>query len=419
MRRRIAARLRCALHFALLHLLLTLHLHVALLLLHLHGALFLHHALLLCLLVAGALLLLNLRLALLLHLLVTHALLLFLRLPLLLYLLVAGTLLCIHLRLTLLLHLLFAHALLLRLLVARALLLLHLCLALLLGLLCACTLLRIALRLPLLLRGTVVDLLRRAFDRAHHRKPARRGCISLRLACRSDHGCARQRRRFARVREARGGQLVGALWRAAHRVHGSLDRMHRVLEWLGGTRAACRRFAGTRCHDRTCRLGARRRFRGSRRCGAMQRTDGGGTSGCADGRGNQFHAIVARCRTRLLQILQLRGAQRLAVLAGDDFLARGKIDGTRRWLVARDHRASERLATALEHRGPRGWAAQTKAAPVRIDARAHGDLGACKLGAIQFERSGAYRPGAREHVARYGGHRAGQVAIGVVVSATS
>ena len=179
-----AAGLWRALHFTLLHLLLALHLHLALLLLHLHGALFLQLALLLYLLIACALLFLCL-------------------------------------------------ALLLHLLVACALLRLHLCLALLLRLLFACPLLRLGLRLPLLLRGPVVDSLRRAFNRRYHGQPARGGRIPLRLACWPDHGWAGQRRGFARVREAGRGQFVGVLRGIAHRIDGRLDRMHGVLERLG------------------------------------------------------------------------------------------------------------------------------------------------------------------------------------------
>src|SRR6185312_2624686 len=238
---RPVARLRRALHFALLHL--PLHLRVALLL-HLHGALLLH------LLFARALLFLHLRLALLLCLLVTR------------------TLLLLHLRLALL------RCLLLRLLRTCALL---------------------CLGLPLLLRGTVVDLLRHAFDRPHHGQPARCRCVPLRLLGGPDHRRARQRGGFARVREARGWQFVGALWGVARLVYGCLDRVHRVLERLGRTCAARGRFAGARCHDWARRLRARRRFRGPRRGCAMHGADRGGTSGCARGRWNQLHAIIARC----------------------------------------------------------------------------------------------------------------------------
>src|SRR6185437_11759300 len=107
----------------------------------------------------------------------------------------------LHLRVALLLHLHLA--LLLCLLVTRALLLLHLRLALLrcllLRLLRTCALL--CLGLPLLLRGTVVDLLRHAFDRPHHGQPARCRCVPLRLLGGPDHRRARQRGGFARVRE--------------------------------------------------------------------------------------------------------------------------------------------------------------------------------------------------------------------------
>src|SRR6185437_8051296 len=83
----------------------------------------------------------------------------------------------LHLRVALLLHL--HGALLLHLLFARALLFLHLRLALLLRLLRTRALL--CLGLPLLLRGTVVDLLRHAFDRPHHGQTARCRCVPLRL----------------------------------------------------------------------------------------------------------------------------------------------------------------------------------------------------------------------------------------------
>src|SRR6185437_16159781 len=270
LRRRIVARLWCTLHLALLHLLLT-HLHLALLLLHLRGAL-------------------------------------------LLGLLVPRAVLFLHLRLTLLLHLLLAGPLLLC---------LCLCLALLLRLLLACALLRLGLCLLLLLRGAVVDLLRCAFYRPHHGQAARSGrAVPLRFARGTDHGCARQRRGLNGMCEARGGQCLGARGGVPHGVHRRLDRMHRVLERLGRTGTARGRFAWTRCHDGACRLGTGRRFRRSRR---RRRTrccaDRCSAGGCA----NQLHAILARRRLRLAQVLQLRRRQRLAMLAGDDFLARREI----------------------------------------------------------------------------------------------
>lgn len=157
-RRRLAALrsgpfagLRCTLHFALLHLLLALHLHFALLLLHLHGASLL------------GLLLLHLHLALLLH------------------LLLASTLLRLHLRITLLLRLLVSHPL-----------------------------LRLGLCLPLLVRTLVVDLLGCPFDRPHDRQAPRSPCVLLWFGRGADHGCAWQRCGLVGVRETRGWQLVGA-----------------------------------------------------------------------------------------------------------------------------------------------------------------------------------------------------------------
>src|SRR6185437_3920 len=335
----------------------------------------------------------------LLHLLLTHLhlalLLLHLRGALLLGLLVPRALLFLHLRLTLLLHLLLAGPFLLCLLLA-------------------CALLRLGLCLLLLLRGAVVDLLRCAFYRPHHGQAARSGrAVPLRFARGTDHGCARQRRGLIGMCESRGGQFIGARGGVPHGVHRRLDRMHRVLERLGRTGTARGRFAWTRCHDGACRLGTRRRFRRSRR---RRRTrccaDRCSAGGCA----NQLHAILARRRLRLAQVLQLRRRQRLAMLAGDDFLARREIDRTRRRLVARDHRTRERLA-ALDRGRPRRRVAQAQAAPVGGGSGAHRNFGACELGAVELQHGGTHGTRAGEDVLRHRRHGGRHRTVRIVMPA--
>lgn len=203
----LAALLRRARYFPLLHLRRALHLRGALLCLRLRITL-----LLLRVLFAHALLRLRLRSALLLRLLLAHALLcLRLRITLLLHLLFAHALLCLRLRSALLLHLLFAHALLclhlrvtllLRLLLAHALLCLYLRVALRLGLLRP-----LGLHSPWLLPWRLFD----AFDRLHHGQSAGSRRRALGLAGALDHWRVRQScGPLTRMREARGRQLVGA-----------------------------------------------------------------------------------------------------------------------------------------------------------------------------------------------------------------
>src|SRR5690348_16185316 len=349
-----AALLRCTGFPLVLHgcgALLFLHLHCALLL---RLLLLLHHplarAFLLYLLLARTLLLC----------------LLFARTLLLCLLLAGSLLLCLLLAGPLLLCLLFARTLLLCLLLASPLLLrllrpLLLCLlfpcTLLLCLLRLCTLLRLLLLAHTLRRCVAGWLVTGALDWLHHRQAptwlGRTLRLTRRPSCRREWRCSTS----AGMRKAGTGQFA----RTWGRLPGLVARRNRMCRVPGGRL------------DQAAAAGRRPCW--SRWIAPVRRSDGRVRHGR-----NELHALTARCgrRSRHAQLLYLCGRQWLAMLAGNDFLARGEGHRLRRRCVAGHDGPRERLVP-LEL--GRTWAgtAHAETGCGWSSGRARGDLGAREL----------------------------------------